>query len=120
MRFEEKQIVLKDGRTCILKPNSPEYAEDMTSLTLRVEAGEDSKEIAYAYRCREASALNAERVSCSLPPIKTRVTLEAEGRDKCGYVREGYAFSPMFTLGYTGTLREKEVFATRLRLERED
>lgn len=97
-----------------------EYAEDMTSLTLRVEAGEDSKEIAYAYRCREASALNAERVSCSLPPIKTRVTLEAEGRDKCGYVREGYAFSPMFTLGYTGTLREKEVFATWLRLERED
>ena len=29
MRFEEKQIVLKDGRMCILKPNSPEYAEDM-------------------------------------------------------------------------------------------
>ena len=97
-----------------------EYAEDMTSLTLRVEAGEESEEIAYAYRCREASAVNAERVSCSLPPIKTRVTLEAEGRDKCGYVREGYAFSPMFTLGYTGTLKEKEVFATWLRLERED
>lgn len=29
MRFEEKEIVLKDGRKCILKPNSPEYAEDM-------------------------------------------------------------------------------------------
>jgi RimJ/RimL family protein N-acetyltransferase len=29
MRFEEKEISLKDGRSCILKPNSPEYAEDM-------------------------------------------------------------------------------------------
>ena len=29
MRFEEKEIVLKDGRKCILKPNSPEYAEAM-------------------------------------------------------------------------------------------
>lgn len=29
MRFEEREIVLKDGRKCILKPNSPEYAEEM-------------------------------------------------------------------------------------------
>lgn len=29
MRFEEREIVLKDGRKCILKPNSPEYAEAM-------------------------------------------------------------------------------------------
>ncbi|MBO4680975.1 MAG: GNAT family N-acetyltransferase [Clostridiales bacterium] len=29
MRFAEKEIVLKDGRTCVLKPNSPEYAEQM-------------------------------------------------------------------------------------------
>lgn len=29
MRFEEKEIVLKDGRKCTLKPNSPEYAEAM-------------------------------------------------------------------------------------------
>lgn len=29
MRFQEREIVLKDGRTCILKPTSPEYAEEM-------------------------------------------------------------------------------------------
>ena len=29
MKFEEREIVLKDGRKCILKPNSPEYAEAM-------------------------------------------------------------------------------------------
>ena len=46
--------------------------------------------------------------------------MAAEGADKAGYVKEGYAFSPMFTIGYTGTLREKEGFATWLRLERAD
>jgi len=29
MRFEEREILLKDGRKCILKPNSSEYAEAM-------------------------------------------------------------------------------------------
>lgn len=29
MRFEEREIRLKDGRICILKPNSPENAEAM-------------------------------------------------------------------------------------------
>ena len=29
MKFEEREIILKDGRKCVLKPNSPEYAEQM-------------------------------------------------------------------------------------------
>ena len=33
-----------------------------------------------------------------------------------GYVKEGYAFSPMFTLGYRKTISDKEVFATWLNL----
>lgn len=90
----------------------------MTSLTLRVEAADGGAELPYAYKCREASAKDAARVSCTVPPIKTEVSMECEGPGKCGYVREGYAFSPMFTLGYTGELHEKEVFTTWLRLER--
>ena len=97
-----------------------EYPEDMTGLTLTVQAGEKSASIDYEYKCREASAAGAESVSCTLPPIKTKVSMTCEGRDKVGCVREGYAFSPMFTLGYQGTLREKEVFTTWLRLERAD
>ena len=55
-----------------------------------------------------------------IPPIKTAVTMRAEGNGKVGYFKEGYAFSPMFTLGYTGTVKEKEVFRTWLRLAREN
>ena len=97
-----------------------EYTQDMSSLTLRVEAGENSVEIPYEYKCREASVPGAAETSCVLPPIKTKVTLSAQGPDMAGFVREGYAFSPMFTLGYTGTMKDKEVFTTWLRVERAD
>ena len=97
-----------------------EYTEDMTSLALGVDAGTESSELSYAYRCREEGAEGAEAVWCKLPPIRTRVSLTCEGREKYGYIKEGYAFSPMFTLGYTGKLQEKERFTTWLSLERED
>ena len=97
-----------------------EYTEDMSSLTLKVEAGENSTVIPYEYRCREASAKDAESVWCELPPIKTLVSMTCEGREKEGYIREGYAFSPMFTLGYKGRLCDKEVFTTWLKLEKAD
>lgn len=97
-----------------------EYTEDMSSLTLGVDAGEQSAVIPYEYKCREAAAPDAARVWCRVPPIKTEVSMRCEGRDAKGFVREGYAFSPMFTLGYEGTLKDKEVFSTWLRLERAD
>lgn len=93
-----------------------EYSEDMTSLTL----GVDGEIIPYEYKCRELSADGADEVWCKLPPINTRVSMTCEGRDKSGYIREGYAFSPMFTLGYTGKLHEKEVFTTWLKLQKAD
>ena len=97
-----------------------EYPEDMTSLRLSVRKGTVEHSLDYAYKCREQILSDADETSCVIPPIKTRVSLECQGRDKTGYYKEGYAFSPMFTLGYTGTFKEKEVFTTWLRLARAD
>lgn len=97
-----------------------EYPEDMSSLTLSVEKDGDRRELAYEYKCRELSLPGADRVVCAVPPVGTKVSMTCEGRDKEGYVREGYAFSPMFTLGYTGRLKEKEAFTTWLKLEKAD
>ncbi|MBD5510627.1 MAG: hypothetical protein HDR08_05160 [Lachnospiraceae bacterium] len=97
-----------------------EYAEDMSSLTLGCQKGGEQKEIAYAYKCREEELVDADEVYCVLPPIKTRVAMSADKAGAKGYVKEGYAFSPMFTLGYTTTLSDKEVFTTCLSLEREN
>ena len=67
-----------------------------------------------------AAAKDAAEVFCKLPPIATRVSMTCDGREKSGYIKEGYAFSPMFTLGYTGKLQEKEVFTTWLKLQKAD
>ncbi len=39
MKFQEKEIVLKDGRVCVLKPTTPEYAAEMIEY-MRKTAGE--------------------------------------------------------------------------------
>jgi len=97
-----------------------EYAEDMTALKLSVGRGGEITELDYAYKCREQSMNGADFIACELPPVNTRVSMTCEGREKAGYFKEGYAFSPMFTLGYTGKLHNGEVFTTWLNLERMD
>lgn len=94
-----------------------EYTENMTGITLSVTDGAGAEQsIAYEYKCRELSVTNAGQVCAVIPQIKTRVSMRAEGAT--GIIREGYAFSPMFTLGYNKTVKDKEVYSTWLSLER--
>ena len=128
--FEEGSGSIKIERT-VLKMSNPEalvelneymvacygtteYPEDMTGITLTCE-GSETKSIAYEYRCREESLNGAASVSAVIPAIETKVSMTASEEAK-GYVREGYAFSPMFTLGYKKNIRDKEMFATWLNL----
>ncbi len=94
-----------------------EYPEDMTGITLRCE-GSGGAEIPYEYKCREAELAGADAVSAVVPAIGTKVSLTPSDKEAVGYVREGYAFSPMFTLGYKKMVSEREVFATWLNLEK--
>ncbi len=95
-----------------------EYPEDMNGIVLRCE-GSDPKELVYNYQCREESLAGAKEVSAVIPAIETKVSMGASHGAE-GYVREGYAFSPMFTLGYKKQVSDKEVFATWLKLEKAD
>ena len=97
-----------------------EYPEDMTPLTLSIDGSDGSRSIAYEYRCREDEMHCATSVSCVIPPVETKVSMGCEKKDSTGYIREGYEFSPMFTLGYTTQITDKEVVATWLRLEKAD
>lgn len=118
MSNPQAEVVIDEYLTACY--GTTEYAEDMTSLTLFAEKDGEKTELSYEYKCREAAVSGADRVSCKLPPIDTKVSLTCEGREKAGYFREGYAFSPMFTLGYHGKLRDKEEFVTWLKLEKAD
>lgn len=94
-----------------------EYPEDMTCITLNAKNATTSETIEYAYKCRDAAVEAATEVSAVIPAIETRVSMTADGK-ATGYIKEGYAFSPMFTLGYTTKLKDQEVFATWLNLEK--
>lgn len=97
-----------------------EYPEDMTGIVLRCKGSEDEKEIEYAYKCREEGVKDAAAVEAVVPQVKTRMTvMPVKGKFE-GYIREGYAFSPMFTLGLTTDLSNNEEMMTCLKLERED
>ncbi len=93
-----------------------EYPEDMTGITLKCE-GSEQKVIPYEYKCREESLQGAAAVSAVIPAIETKVSMTSSA-DAEGYIREGYAFSPMFTLGYKKKITEKERFSTWLNLEK--
>ena len=132
--FEEGSASIKVERT-ILQMSDPEaeidineymvacygtteYPEDMTHIHLSCRNTTEEKTILYEYKCREAELSNAVEASAVIPEINTKVSLTSEIHNSIGYIKEGYAFSPMFTLGYKGKLKYKEVFTTWLKLEK--
>ncbi len=94
-----------------------EYPEDMTGITLSVSAPGKTVSIDYAYKCREATLEHAQSASAVIPQIQTKVTVACKAEAR-GFIREGYAFSPMFTLGMEAEIGEKETLTTWLRLEK--
>nr|MCR5584655.1 hypothetical protein [Lachnospiraceae bacterium] len=98
-----------------------EYPEDMTSLILQLTAVDGKTEKChYDYRCRENELKGAKNTAVSIPPIKTKVVMECDDKQATGYYKEGYAFSPMYTLGYKTEIGAGQEVTTWLRLEKEN
>ncbi len=120
MSDTSEQVRLDDYMTACY--GTTEYSMDMTGIVLSAENTElnEKKTLDYEYLDRKEVLKGADRVSAVLPQIKTKVSLICDDKEAAGYIREGYAFSPMFTLGYEKNLKEGEVFTTWLSLEREN
>jgi len=97
-----------------------EYPEDLTGVELRCVGTDRTVEIPYAYKCREERMQNAVRVEALVPQVHTKISAIPLSRDVEGMIREGYAFSPMYTLGLSKTLRENEELVTCLKVEKAD
>lgn len=97
-----------------------EYPEDMVGIKLISQGKNEKKEIEYNYKCREESVENVESVAAIIAKINTKVTMKPINSELDGYFREGYAFSPMYTLGLTKKLSNKEEVITCLKLEKEN
>lgn len=96
-----------------------EYPEDMTEITLTAEGREGTKTIPYAYKNRTEEVTGVKSLHASIPPIETGVTFGCK-EDAEGYITEGYAFSPMFTLGIKKSLGKGEVLNSWLSLQKEN
>lgn len=93
-----------------------EYPEDMTNITLAVTGGDNEGFVKYEYKCREIASKGASEASALIPDIDTLVSLKTDAKDASVYIREGYAFSPMYTLGMNKKITEGEVVTTWLNL----
>ena len=62
-----------------------EYPENMTPVRLYANSGEQNHELSYAYKCRDCFVESPDSVKAVVPPIKTQVTLTAQGRERTDY-----------------------------------
>ncbi|MCL6588912.1 MAG: hypothetical protein K6U80_03065 [Firmicutes bacterium] len=98
-----------------------EYPEDLSGVILKCFGREEAKELVYQYKCREVIMKDIQRVEAVIPQVNTRLTVSPVARAGPspavdGYFREGYAFSPMYTLGITANLCEGEELITCLKV----
>jgi len=95
-----------------------EYPEDMNGIKLSASSDNEIKEIIYEYRCREEIVDGGKNTEAVIDAIDTKVSLYTDSNDGVSYIREGYAFSPMFTLGLKKNIKEGEVCKSWLKLEK--
>ncbi len=88
-----------------------EYAEDMKSIVLGL--GKEQK-INYYYKNREEE-ISSQEAYAIIPPVDTHLSIRSDG-EYIAYFKEGYAFSPMLTLGIKKNLKLDEEICTWLKL----
>jgi hypothetical protein len=95
-----------------------EYPEDLTGVTLTLKGSSRTETIDYAYQCREAQMEDIQMAEAFVPQVDTRLTLRADTGETSGYFREGFAFSPMYTIGIKKTIEGKGELRTWLKVEK--
>ncbi|HEY8462700.1 MAG TPA: hypothetical protein VIM29_01505 [Bacillota bacterium] len=93
-----------------------EYPEDLSGIILKCTGAEGVKELDYQYKCREESMSGVTKLEALVPQVETKIEVFPVGDQVDGYIREGYAFSPMYTLGLTKNLKENEELVTCLKV----
>lgn len=82
-----------------------EYPEDLTGARLALKGTSGTESIDYAYKCREAVVEGVEVAEALVPQVDTKVSMGTSVEGAVGYFREGFAFSPMYTLGIKRSVR---------------
>jgi hypothetical protein len=95
-----------------------EYPEDLTGVRLSVTGSSGAESITYAYKSREVQVTGVALAEAVVPQVDTRLTMYTDSSGADGYAREGFAFSPMYTLGIKKVLKGKGELRTWLKVEK--
>lgn len=95
-----------------------EYPEDLTGVTLTLKGLYGTETVEYAYQCREAQMDGIQTVEAIIPQVDTRLSMRADTDETSGYFREGFAFSPMYTIGIKKLIKGKGELRTWLKVEK--
>ncbi len=95
-----------------------EYPEDLTGVRLTLKGSSGTESIEYAYQCRQAEVTGVTLAEAVVPQVDTRLGMRTKAGEASGYFREGYAFSPMFTLGIKKGFKGKGELHTWLKVEK--
>jgi hypothetical protein len=112
----QQEIVVDEYITACY--GTTEYPEDLTGVNLRVKGLSGEESISYAYQCRQAQTNGYPLTEAIVPQVDTRLTMRTDTENAIGYFREGFAFSPMYTLGIRKTIRGKGELRTWLKVEK--
>jgi hypothetical protein len=112
----EKEVTIDEYATACY--GTTEYPEDLTGVRLTVRGASGVESIDYEYRCREASVEDAEVAEALVPAVDTRLSMRTDASGARGYFREGMAFSPMYTIGISKTIRGTGELRTWLKVEK--
>ena len=83
-----------------------EYPEDLTGVELTLAGKQETRSISFAYQCREDEMEDVTAVRSLIPQIDTQIEIRPQD-PAVGFFREGFSFSPMFTLGLRKMIRGK-------------
>ncbi len=95
-----------------------EYSEDMSNVKLAVKKTGEEKTLDYKYLDRTERLEGAKSAEAVIPEVNTRLSMLSADDETAGYIREGYAFSPMLCLGMEKDIKKGEVFTTWLSLQK--
>jgi hypothetical protein len=95
-----------------------EYPEDLSGVRLTLRGASGSESIEYEYKCRDAVVAGIESAEALVPQVDTRLSMRPDGKDADGYFREGFAFSPMYTIGITKIVKGTGELRTWLKVEK--
>jgi len=93
-----------------------EYSLDMSGITLSVKNDKEDNHIPYEYKNRSIKLEGGESI-VNIPQVETNLSIHGEGEYE-SYATEGYAFSPMYTIGVKKVIKNKGELKSWLKVKK--